>query len=257
MSEGNTERYVVGRWRVAPWALGMALVFSLASNAHLVRLGNEYFRQTSEVRLDPAGRKVYENAPAPTGSRPVLLFFGDSRALMWSPPRALSDYEIVNRGIANQTTAQILLRFDEDVPKIKPSVVVLEAGVNDIKVIAELPERRAAIVADCERNLRQLVARCRATGATVVLVNIFGIGDVALWRRPFWSSDVAEAVKEVNRFLPSVVGDGVVLFEATKILEDEHGRIRAPYQYDFLHLTPAGYGALNENLVPIVRALPR
>jgi lysophospholipase L1-like esterase len=244
-----------GRWtRALVYAL---LVASVAANAYLVQLSNHYFASVSAVRLDPAGLKVYaaERSKVKPPGKPRLVLFGDSRALMWPTPRTLDDFEVVNRGIGNQTTAQILMRVDDDVAPLHPSVVVLEAGVNDLKAIAEYPERRDEIVASCEENLRRIVERLRGTGARVVLVSVFGIGDVALWRRPFWSSEVQAAVRQVNRFLPNLVGDQVNLLDADPVLGGAHGRINPAYQYDFLHLTPAGYSALDERLVPLLHAL--
>jgi lysophospholipase L1-like esterase len=85
---------------------------------------------------------------------------------------------------------------------------------------------------------------------------VFDIGDVALWRRPFWSDDVRAAVREVNAFLTGLAGDHVVLFDANAILDGEHGSIRSAYQIDYLHLTQDGYDALNRGLVPLLRSLP-
>jgi lysophospholipase L1-like esterase len=174
---------------------------------------------------------------------------------MWPTPPALSGFTVVNRGIGNQTTAQIALRIDADVVPLHPTIVVLEAGVNDLKTIADVPERRARIVADCEVNLRHIVDRCRALGAAVVLVNIFDIGDVPVWRQPFWSNDVATAVREVNHFLATLAGDRVVYLDAAEALDDSRGKVKAAYQLDFLHLAPAGYEALDERLIPVVRRL--
>ncbi len=235
------------------------LAASLAGNAWLVRLGNGYFRGTCEVRLDPAGLKTYASAraaPAPSAGKPVLALFGDSRALMWGEP-AVDGYAVVNRGIGNQTTAQVLLRLDADLAPVRPAVVVVEAGVNDLKSIAELPARRAEIVADCEANLRTIVERCRGLGAEVVLLSVFRIGDVPFWRKPFWTEDVDAAVLEVNSFLRTLSGDRVVFLDVDPVLDDARGKIRPAYQYDFLHLAPPGYRALDDALAPVVRALPQ
>jgi lysophospholipase L1-like esterase len=237
----------------------VAAAGSLVANVCLVQSSNHYFTATTAVRLDPAGLDVYkaERSRQKPPSKPRLVLFGDSRALMWPTPKALDDFEVVNRGVGNQTTAQILMRVDEDVAPLRPSVVVLEAGVNDLKAITEFPERRDEIVASCEENLKRIVERARLTGATVVVVSVFGIGDVSAWRRPFWSSEVEASVKQVNRFLPNLVGERVVLLDADPVLDGPHGRINSAYQFDFLHLTAAGYAALDERLVPLVRTKGR
>lgn len=241
-------------------ALTLALLASLAGNAYLLKSEEHERQATSAVRLDPAGAEVYASdraaqAPPPARPvRPVLVFFGDSRALMWSPP-PLPEYQVVDRGIGNQTTAQILLRVDTDVTPLHPAVVVLEAGVNDLKTLPEFPSRRAAIVAGCEANLRAIVLRLRAAGATVVLATVFSIGHVPLWRRPFWSDDVAASVVEVNGFLRGLAGDRVALLDANAALDAGGHEVKPAYQRDYLHLVPAGYAALNDALVPLVRGL--
>jgi len=197
-----------------------------------------------------------DRAKPPPAGRPVLVLFGDSRAAMWPTPPELTGYTVVNRGIGYQTTAQIALRIEADVAPLHPAVVVLEAGVNDLKEIADLPERRSQIVADCEANLRLIVERCRASGATVIVMSVFDIGDLPVWRRPFWSDEVPAAVREVNAFLPTLAGDHVLLLDSGAALDDDRGKVKPAYQLDFLHLVPAGYDALDARLVPLVRGLP-
>ncbi len=254
-----TKATIVGRYgRIARFALPALLALSLAANVILVRQWIAAVSASHVARLDPAQLGVHEadRAKAPPAT-PVLELFGDSRAAMWPAPAALPGYTVVNRGIGYQTTAQIALRIDADVVPLHPAVVVLEAGVNDLKTIADVPAQRTRIVADCEANLRRIVDRCRAAASTVVVVSIFDIGDVPLWREPFWSDDVAAAVREVNAFLPTLIRDGVVFLDAGAVLDDARGKVKPSYQFDYLHLNPAGYDALDEKLVPLVRALPR
>jgi lysophospholipase L1-like esterase len=245
---------VPSRWSLV--ALTVALLASLTANGVLVKAAERYFATTSAVRLDPVGLDVYakDRATPPAADRPVLVLFGDSRAAMWAPPD-LPEYRLLNRGIGFQTTAQILLRVDEDVVSLHPAVVVLEAGVNDLKAIAEFPERRAEIVSRCEANLQRIVDRCRSTGATVVLVSVFRIGAVALWRRPFWSAEVDASVLEVNAFLRTLAGATTPLLDADPVLNDESGKIRPAFQLDHLHLVPPAYAALDDRLVEIVHGL--
>jgi lysophospholipase L1-like esterase len=249
----------------APWlcrtqriAAFVVIAVSLCAAGGLLRAALAYFRAGEAIRLDPAGLNVYAaERERPLADRPLVVLFGDSRALMWSPPTAPAGCRTINRGIGFQTTAQMLLRLEADVTSLRPAVVVIEGGVNDLKAIADFPDQHRRIVDDCEANLQLMVERCRRSGASVVLVTVFGIGDVALWRRPFWSSQVADAVGEVNAFLSRLAGDKVVLFDANRVLANGQGQIRHAYQLDHLHLSPAGYAALNERLSPLLASLLR
>lgn len=256
----------IGIWRPAAVILLLLLGASVYANVRLVDLVRTERRLVSFVTLDPGGLEVYAQdrarASSPTtpvqsgnDDAPLLVLFGDSRVAMWPAPPMRAGYRVVNRGIGYQTTAQLLLRVDPDVVQLHPAVVVIEAGINDLRSIADLPSRRDEIVARCKQNLARLVDRSRASGATVVLVSVFGVGEVALWQRLFWSNDVASAVREVNAFLPTLAGEKVVLFDADPVLAGPGGTIRRDYQLDHLHLTPAGYEALNRALVPFVASL--
>jgi lysophospholipase L1-like esterase len=249
-------------WRM-PWGwvvaaiLGVVLAASIAGNALLVQAAFEGYKGTNAIRLDPVGLAFYEKDRAhPPSGRPLLVFFGDSRALMWGRPN-VPGYTVANRGIGWQTTAQILGRIDRDLIPLHPDVVVVEAGVNDLKTVAEFPERRAQIIADCEANLTTIVEDCRRVGATVVLSSVFEVGHVPLWKRPFWSDDVAVAIREVNTYLGRLAGDHVVIFDANPALDDGHGEVQRPFQLDYLHLNEGGYDALNRKILPIFAGLPR
>jgi lysophospholipase L1-like esterase len=67
-----------------------------------------------------------------TSSRIVLI--GDSITEMWSAtnPDFFVQKSYINRGINGQTTPQMLVRFRADVIALKPKVVVILAGINDI-----------------------------------------------------------------------------------------------------------------------------
>ena len=248
-------------WRRA-LAFGIAFiaVVSIVGNIVGVQTVLRLYEREQEVRLDPIGLRAHAveraSAAAPR-SKPLLVLFGDSRVAMWTTPSGLEDWDVMNFGVGYQTTEQALLRFDYDVGPLRPRVVVIEVGVNDLKDLPLFPARRDSIIRSCEQNIAALTQKSRDLGARVVLTTIFDLGDAALWRRPFWTPQpVASAISEVNVFIRSLARDGVVVFETAPILDGAAGRVRPEYQADHLHLVPAAYVALNEKLVSIVRAFP-
>ena len=82
--------------------------------------------------------KKYEkknaNLPILESGQKRIVFMGDSITEFWSAlcPEFFVGKPYINRGISGQTTPQILIRFRADVIALKPSVVVLLAGANDI-----------------------------------------------------------------------------------------------------------------------------
>ena len=62
-----------------------------------------------------------------------VVFIGDSITEFWKNyDIELFKTNFVNRGISGQTTKEILHRFPQDVLNLKPKIVVILAGINDI-----------------------------------------------------------------------------------------------------------------------------
>ena len=74
--------------------------------------------------------------------------------------------EVLNRGIAGDTTDGALARVDGDVVKEKPGVVVVLLGGNDMHGVP--PEARGAALAKVTANLREVFRRIRAAGAKIL-----------------------------------------------------------------------------------------
>lgn len=240
----------------APWhqvrmLVVAALVVVMAGVLAGITLLRHHFAKLYAERLDPLGlQSCDETADRPAGA--LVLLFGDSRAAQWRIPDPPQGAIVVNRGISGQTTAQIVGRFDKHVAPLAPDVVVVQAGSNDLKCIPLFPERAEEIEQTCLQNLRELVARCTGSGSTVVLSTIFPHGRIPLYRRPFYDSRVTEATNRVNEQLRRMAGPRVLVLDTAPILAGPDGLVRSDFARDLLHLTPAGYAALNEHLVPLV-----
>jgi hypothetical protein len=79
-------------------------------------------------------RTANESLGAPKKGERRVVFIGDSITELWAPlfPALFPGKPYVGRGISGQTTPQILVRFRQDVVALKPKVVVILAGTNDI-----------------------------------------------------------------------------------------------------------------------------
>lgn len=228
------------------------LAASLVLNYVLFDRAQLYYVQLAELRLDPLGVRMYD-AITPAADELHVVFYGDSRAYSWPVPAGFDGVSFINRGIGSQTTTQILHRFDVHVQPLQPQLVIVQAGINDLKSIPLLPEKRAEIVSATQANLRQIVERSREVGAAVILTTIFPAGDVTLARQFFWSDDVGVAVNEVNAYIKTLAADDVIIFDAFDLLADEQGKVRPGYAADTLHLNWAGYDRLNTELTKLLQ----
>lgn len=245
--------------RYARWTLWIALVAllgaSVGGNIWLYRLSDQYYRELNGLRLDPIGLAAYPSAPPEAQPEGPVLFFGDSRAAEWPAPADLPEVTFLNRGIGSQTSIQVLGRFDAHVAPLRPSAIVLQVGVNDLKTIAIFPERTEQIVADCIEHIAQIVARARAIHAKVIITSIMPVGRVPIERRMYWTDAATAAIVQVNRALEQLAASDVIFLDTAAILADPSGQLRDDYRRDFLHLNAAGYQALNQALSGRIREL--
>jgi lysophospholipase L1-like esterase len=230
--------------------LGAAiLVASLAANVGLARACLEFYRREQRVRLHPT-----HPVPAPVVSpaeKSLVLLLGDSRIQEWP---ALRDprFVTVNAGGGGETTAQIRLRAAATLDAVAPRLVVLQAGINDLKAIGALPDAANEIEQQCLSNLSALVELCRQRGAQVVVLPILAAAQPSLARLPVWSSEIEAARGRVNAELRKRFGatPGVALLGDDLLHPDTSTDYR-----DTLHLRPQAYTKLESAALKAIEGL--
>jgi lysophospholipase L1-like esterase len=96
------------------------------------------YEQWTAIRDDWANLSRYRDANKAAGlpgeGERRVVFMGNSITEGWSHhyPEFFDGKPYINRGISGQTTPQMLVRFRSDVIDLKPDVVVILAGTNDI-----------------------------------------------------------------------------------------------------------------------------
>jgi len=237
------------RWAFFTAFLLVMLGSSIFFNVMLYERARKYYVELNQTRLDPLGLSAYPgNLKYGVNRYPFrVVFFGDSRAASWKAP-GFSGIEFVNRGIASQTSIQVRERFPSHVQSLKPDVVVIQVGINDLKAIALFPDRKASIIADCQANIKHMVDDSKKLGATVIVTTIFPVGEVPLERRPVWSDAIAEAVQEVNAYISTLADHKTIVMDAFSLLADSQGKMKPQYEIDELHLNSQGYVVLNQEL---------
>jgi lysophospholipase L1-like esterase len=240
-----------------PRLLAGALLGSAAANLLLLRQGWHYYRMWRQTQIDPLGlRNATPNphaAPRPATGDTTVVFWGDSRAEQWVFPTGLSGFRCINRGIDGQTSAQALYRFAQDVLPLQPDIILIQVGINDLRLIPALPDDKAFIIATCKQHLRSMVAKAVAGGAQVILTTIFPVGRPALTQaqRLVWSPAIVHAVEDVNAMIRTLTAPNLTIFDSYATLEDA-GLVRKTFAADWLHLNAAGYAALNAALEPLL-----
>jgi lysophospholipase L1-like esterase len=231
------------------WLMGLILIISLSANGIAAWYLWHNYKAANALRLDPLQLQVYaETTLAKPKQVKRVVLFGDSRALSWPQPDILG-YEFINRGIGNQTTAQISLRFKQHVAGLKPDIVLIQMGINDLKTIPLFPDQRQAIIKQCKTNIQAALNASQALGSKVLLTTIFPTAETPLERRLIWSEDVKPAIQEVNGFIKTLASKQVAIMDSYSLLKGDNDLIQPSYSRDFLHLNAQGYNELNKALV--------
>lgn len=237
------------------------LVISLGFNYYLVKRYRHAYRELSRVTLDPLGLNQF--APEPTavpeaGDGKLMIFFGDSRAAAWPSPEV--DHAVfVHRGVNGQTSAQAALRYTVDTAPLRPDVVIVQVGINDLRVIPALGDDSTAVTAATAAtavNIRHIVEQAAAGGAIVVLTTIFPVQTPPWQERMFWSEAVLTAVTAVNQDIRAQATDRILVLDAYALLVNDNGELADAYAQDYLHLNAAGYRRLNDALRDVLAQKP-
>lgn len=153
----------------------LILILSLTSAAAAADDVHAQLENYRRLLTDWAGLIRYgsENTevPPPKPGENRVVFLGDDFTERWTAG-FFKDRPYFNRGIAGQTTGQMLLRFRQDVISLKPKVVVIQGGSNDLAGLAG-PATQAMIA----ENIMSIVELAKANGIKVVLASVTPVCD--------------------------------------------------------------------------------
>jgi lysophospholipase L1-like esterase len=134
----------------------------------------KYRRLVSDwAGLTRYGSENSELAPPAAGEQRVV-FLGDQITELWGQGESkfFPGKPYLNRGIAGQTTPQMLVRFRQDVIALKPRVVVILGGTNDLTGV--LGPGTEGTIGDHITSMTELA---KANGIRVVLASVTPVCD--------------------------------------------------------------------------------
>jgi lysophospholipase L1-like esterase len=172
--------------------------------------------------------------PAPGENR--VVFMGDSITDGWGRKYGtfFPGKPYVNRGISGQTTPQMLIRFRPDVVALKPKVVVILAGTNDIA-----GNTGPSTLEMIEDNLTSMAELAKVNGIKVVFSSVMPVCDyikTQTVRRP------PEQIIALNAWMKDYAAkNGLVYLDYYTAMLDDKQALKQELTYDGLHPNEAGY----------------
>ncbi len=180
--------------------------------------------------------------PPPSPAETRVVFMGDSITEGWgmkatatSPGRGefFPGKPYINRGISGQTTPQMLVRFRQDVILLKPKVVVLLAGTNDI---AENTGKET--MEEIAGNITSMAELARANGIRVVLCSVLPASEFG-WHKGL---EPAPKIKALNAWMKDYAAkNSFVYVDYYSPMANSEGGLKAELSPDGVHPNKAGY----------------
>ncbi len=172
----------------------------------------------------------------PAAGENRVVFMGDSITEGWHLDQSFPGKPYVNRGISGQTTPQMLVRFRQDVIALKPKVVLILAGTNDIagNTGPSTPEQ-------IEDNLASMAELAHANGIRVVLCSILPAFDYP------WQPGLTPAPKidAINAWLRKYAAEkGFLYLDYHSAMKDVREGLPSALSQDGVHPLPAGYAIM-------------
>jgi lysophospholipase L1-like esterase len=204
---------------------------------------------------DPNNLKRYADADSkmpPAGKLPRVVFLGDSITDAWRLNEYFTGRDFVNRGVGEQTTLQMLARFEQDVVSLNPKAVVVLGGTNDIAA--------GISVNQIEANLTTIADLAKAHGIKPVFASILPVSDYHKSDDPRYEMTVnrpPETIQALNGWMRNwCQSQGLTYMDYYTAMVDSAGRMQADLSDDGLHPNAKGYRVMSPAaLEAIARAL--
>jgi lysophospholipase L1-like esterase len=168
-----------------------------------------------------------------------VVFMGDSITEGWNASNGgfFPDKPYINRGISGQTTPQMLIRFRPDVVALKPKVVVILAGTNDIAGNTG-PTTLEAI----EDNFMSMCDIAKANGIRVVLASVTPVFDYP-WKPGL---QPVSKIAALNAWLKDYAAKSsfVYLDYFSAMMDPSTQGMKASLASDGVHPNKAGYAIM-------------
>jgi lysophospholipase L1-like esterase len=173
-------------------------------------------------------------APKPGEDR--VVFMGDSITEDWKLEDSFPGTPYINRGISGQTSPQMLVRFRQDVIDLKPKVVIIMTGTNDI-----MENTGPMTVEQSGESIASMADLATANKIRVVLCSVLPSSEFA------WSPGLKPAprIVELNAWIKQYAAEkGYVYVDYYSAMKDERGGLPPALSEDGVHPLRAGYAIM-------------
>lgn len=190
-----------------------------------------------------------ENAliEAPKNGENRIVFMGNSITESWKSfrPAFFQNKSFINRGIGGQTSPQMLVRFRPDVIDLKPKLVVILAGVNDIA--GNTGPTTLEMIMD---NIISMAELAKANDIKVILSSVLPAFDFS-WRPEL---EPSEKIISLNKKIKDyAVNNNLIYLDYFSAMVDDRNGLKDEYTYDGVHPNEEGYKVMEPLVLEAIK----
>lgn len=192
-----------------------------------------------------AGANTQFGRPAKGEKR--VVFMGNSITENWAGKRKefFASNNYIGRGISGQTSSQMLLRFRQDVINLKPTLVVINAGTNDIAEATGRYNPQFTL-----GNIKAMAELAEANGIKVILSSVLPAVSIP------WNKEVqyvADKIEVLNVSIKAYAKEkGFPYIDYYSEMKDKDRAMIAGYSSDGVHPVATGYEVMEKVAQPII-----
>lgn len=161
-----------------------------------------------------------------------IVFLGDSIISNYDLNNYFDNKLLINRGIAGDTAEKMLKRVDQIID-IKPSIVIINAGSNDIVRTTNSTNEIVKTILKIKYELETNVKDIKVYILTLPPV----LRDHEITQKNYMKHRTNDDINNINEELAVFTE----LIDTNSELQDSFGNLNLPYTTDGLHLTNEGY----------------
>ena len=195
-------------------------------------------------RYDQANKEL----PTPTKKEKRVVFMGNSITEGWVKihPEFFKENGYIGRGISGQTSYQFLLRFRNDVINLKPKLVIINAGTNDVA------ENSGPFdIENTFGNIASMAEMAKANKIKVILTSVLPAAGFR-WNKKI--TDAPERIEALNAKIEAYAKANKIPYVDyyQPMVSGAERALNPDYSKDGVHPTLDGYLVMEALIKPVI-----
>ena len=192
--------------------------------------------------------KANKELPAPAKKEKRVVFMGNSITEGWVRirPDFFKENGYIGRGISGQTSYQFVVRFRPDVINLKPKLVVINAGTNDVAENTGPFDLQTTF-----GNIVSMVELAKANKIKVILTSVLPAAKFG-WNKKI--TDAPDKIEALNALIKEYAKKHKIPYVDyyTPMVTGPERALNPAYSKDGVHPTAAGYEVMEALIKPAI-----